>query len=152
MIIISHRGNLSGPHSCEENSQKAIDNAINLGYNVELDLRYTNNKFFLGHDEEQYETDLSWLLLRKNFLWIHCKNSMALNKIFGSELNYFWHENDDYTLTSKGFIWAYPRKEPMGSCIMVMPEKKWSVEELIKFYPYGICTDYVFAHDSNYKK
>ena len=24
--------------------------------------------------------------------------------------HYFWHQEDDYTITSKGIIWAYPGK------------------------------------------
>ena len=26
-------------------------------------------------------------------------------------LNYFWHQTDDFTLTSHGYIWTYPGKK-----------------------------------------
>ena len=40
----------------------------------------------------------------------------------GTYLNYFWHQKDDVTLTSKGWIWAYPGKQPIKGSIAVMPE------------------------------
>ena len=36
--------------------------------------------------------------------------------------NYFWHQNDDYTITSKGYIWAYPGKKLNKNAIYVLPE------------------------------
>jgi hypothetical protein len=36
--------------------------------------------------------------------------------------NYFWHEEDTVTLTSRGAIWAYPGKQPIKGSIAVMPE------------------------------
>jgi hypothetical protein len=48
---------------------------------------------------------------------------VALNE-FPNEnlLNYFFHQEDDITLTSKGYIWAYPGKQPIKNSIAVMPE------------------------------
>ena len=31
-----------------------------------------------------------------------------VNKI--QNFNYFWHQEDDYTLTSEGYVWVYPGK------------------------------------------
>jgi hypothetical protein len=53
-------------------------------------------------------------------------------------LHCFWHQEDYYTLTSKGIIWAYPNHYT-GAGILVMPSK-----ELIDKYRqsiYGICVD-----------
>jgi hypothetical protein len=62
----------------------------------------------------------------------------------GIYLNYFWHQEDDVTLTSKGYIWAYPGKQPIKNSIAVMPElKNDNLSECI-----GICSDNI----SNYKK
>jgi hypothetical protein len=144
MFLISHRGNLTGPNSCEENSPEAIDRAIEIGYHVEVDLRYIDNKFMLGHDEGQYEVDLDWLTERRDFLWIHCKNLEALSKMCFSKFMYFWHQTDNYTITSHGFVWAYPGKQPVdGCCIMVLPELEWPLEECVKLKTMGICSDYV---------
>ena len=35
----------------------------------------------------------------------------------------FWHENDDYALTSKNWIWAYPGKSAIGkNSYIALPE------------------------------
>ena len=78
-------------------------------------------------------------------LWIHAKNIDALH-VLGADakLNFFWHQEDDYTLTSQGYIWTYPGKHLMSHSVCVMPE--WDKElDLTTFKPdcYGICSDYV---------
>ena len=39
MKLIAHRGNIDGP-SDEQNSPDYIDNALSLGYDAEIDVRY----------------------------------------------------------------------------------------------------------------
>lgn len=131
MIHIAHRGNTTGKFESRENEPTYIDRAISKGYDVEIDVWYINTDYhgwqlFLGHDNPDYGINLSWLIQRKDKLWIHCKNIEALeyfnnNKII-SDLHYFWHETDTVTLTSKGYIWAYPGKQPIKNSIAVMPE------------------------------
>ena len=60
-------------------------------------------------------------------------------------INCFWHESDKYTLTSQGWIWAYPGQPGGRYSIAVHPEKL-SDEEVKKFA--GVCSDYV----DNYNK
>mgnify|MGYP000464708518 CR=1 FL=1 len=72
MKIISHRGNLRGIVVDKENRPSYIDSAIGCGYEVEVDIRYINNEFWLGHDYAKYEINLKWLTDRKDSLWIHC--------------------------------------------------------------------------------
>ena len=69
MKIISHRGNINGPLPEKENRPSYIDSAIQLGYEVEVDLRIVNNEFWLGHDTSQYKIDITWMRLRR--LWLH---------------------------------------------------------------------------------
>ena len=47
MIFIAHRGN--------------IKEALDAGYFVEVDVWLQNEKNFLGHDDPQYEVELSFL-------------------------------------------------------------------------------------------
>lgn len=138
--IISHRGNLTGPNSVHENSLEAIDHCIyKLKISVEVDLRWMNGKLYLGHDLPEILIDPIWLRIRHDNLYIHAKNPEALEFCLKEHLHYFTHENDPYTITSRGYIWAYPGKEPVGhKTIGVMPEGHWDV--LPNFY--GICTDY----------
>ena len=139
MKFISHRGNLDGQDLINENSPKQIDRVIQLGYDVEIDIRYINDNFYLGHDSPKYLIDIDWLYQRKNKLWIHLKNVECLY-MMNNELNYFWHENDKFTITSRGYIWSYP--DFINKSITVVKEKTF----IIPYNILGICTDYVFFY------
>lgn len=120
MHIISHRGNLNGPSS-RENEPKYISEALNQGFEVEVDLWAKNGLFFLGHDLLQYEVDLTFL--RKQWLWIHCKNLAALQAMSEyKQINCFAHKKDDFVLSSHGFIMLPPHMGYARNCITMMPE------------------------------
>jgi len=143
--LISHRGNINGRIEEAENRPDYIDDAIRLGYDVEIDIWVKNDILYLGHDVPQYEIPLEWLLHRKGRLWVHCKNVDAMEYIYDTDLNYFWHDTDTMTLTSKGYIWAYPGRQPIRKSIAVMPELKYmftGVEEDLSVCS-GICSDYI---------
>jgi hypothetical protein len=128
MIYISHRGNIDGKKPHLENSLSYIDDAIELGYDVEVDLWHVDGNFFLGHDEPQYSVTFDWINDRANRLWVHCKNVEAIeyfieNDFKCSDINWFWHENDLMTLTTFGYAWVYPGKQPIKGSIAVMPER-----------------------------
>ncbi len=146
MLIIAHRGNQKGPSS-QENQPNYVDQSLNEGFDCEVDLWVIKNEYFLGHSNAQYKVDLTWLISRQQQLWIHCKNAdalFALNKNRTPYLNFFWHQNDFYTLTSLGFIWVYPGEQLIKSSVAVLPEnwpdsEKTSAQLSIAF---AICTDY----------
>jgi hypothetical protein len=143
--IISHRGNLQGPKTCDENSLDAIHNAIKNDFDVEIDLRYVDGNFFLGHDEASYKISIDQLIPIKDRLWIHCKNFAALDELCGSDFNYFFHHSDDHTLTSRGYIWTFPGKDLGKNNILVMPEYAMPLNDVFKLAAWGICSDYVLA-------
>jgi len=147
MKIIAHRGNLDGPNPLEENSIDYIENAISEGFDVEIDLRVEDDQCYLGHDDPQYLATIEWLTKHKDFLWIHCKNREALEKMSSSvvEFNYFWHEIDCYTITSKGIGWVYPKNAHYQKSVIVLPETFLNFDEFDKnnYNCYGICSDYV---------
>ena len=66
MLFISHRGNINGPNHKEENKIDYILNALNEMYEVEVDLWFKNNKFYLGHDEPQFEISIDFFEKKKN--------------------------------------------------------------------------------------
>ena len=149
MKIISHRGNIIGSEPDKENTFERIKECINNGFDVEIDLRLIDQDFFLGHDEPEIRIELKELLKLASSLWIHCKNIQVLeafiNQNYGKKFNYFWHEKDKYTLTSKGFIWCYPQSYLTPNCICVMPEWSIDINNLEKIRNYnvaGICTDF----------
>jgi len=139
MILISHRGNINGK-TLLENSPNYIDDAIKKGYDVEIDIRYIRNKLYLGHDYGQYLISSDWLNDRKDKLWIHCKNHESMEYLNETDLNWFWHDIDDVTLTSKGFIWCHPKIKPIKNSISVLPDT-YNFELLGECM--GICSDYI---------
>lgn len=148
MRLIAHRGNINGPNILEENQPNYIESAIANGYDVEIDVRCEDYKFYLGHDEPQYYVPMTWLVKMKDKLWIHCKDLKSLDVLSSSpiDFNYFWHQEDDYILTSKNYIWTYPGKPYAYKSIIVMPE--WNMplknfSEIKKYNCYGICSDFI---------
>ena len=72
MYLISHRGNINGIQKEQENKPEYINRALEKGFDVEIDVRFSNGKFFLGHDYDQYEIDHKFLSNKKNL--VSCKN------------------------------------------------------------------------------
>ena len=145
MKIISHRGYLNGANNNLENHPEHIDKCIELGFDVEIDLRLISETLYLGHDFENHKITIEWLLLRKKSLWIHCKNFDSLNFLTQKnfDLNFFWHEDDLFTLTSKKIIWAYPCKNIFYNAVNVLPELNFNKSELMLNKDiYAICTDF----------
>ncbi len=139
-IYISHRGNINSKNIDYENSLNYIDNAL-IKYDVEIDIWKIDSKLFLGHDKPQYPVHIDWLLDRQHKLWIHCKNIPSLEYFKNQNLNlhYFWHENDAVTLTNKGYIWAFPGKQPILNSIAVLPETYNDITS----QSIGICSDII---------
>jgi len=142
MILIAHRGNIHGPNKLNENKPDYILETIKLGYDCEIDVWKIDSNFFLGHDKPDYEIELHFLFINSSKLWIHCKNTQALDYLIQfKELNIFWHEEDHYTITSKGVLWAHPKSIMTVNTIIVMPEHKNNQYDFTKCL--GICTDYI---------
>tara|TARA_R110000751_G_scaffold78688_1_gene158804 strand:+ start:1917 stop:2375 length:459 start_codon:yes stop_codon:yes gene_type:complete len=144
MKYIAHRGNMTGP-SVMENHPDHIREALDAGFDVEVDVWLIDGDLCFGHDEPQYPAHITVL---NNRYWLHCKNLEAL-KFFGgieiNEANVFWHENDDFTLTNKKYIWTNIDKELTSRSVMVMPElahDNWLLYTT-KAKCYGICSDFV---------
>jgi ABC-type transport system substrate-binding protein len=135
--IISHRGNLNGPKLDCENNPTYIQQAIDEGFDVEIDIWFLYGNFYLGHDDPTYLVSKFWLNSRSSKLWCHVKNLNALQQLYNdTDLNYFWHETDKMTLTSKGYPWLYPNNYIEHGITVELGLKK----EIPLVY--GICTDY----------
>ena len=149
MIYIAHRGNLEGPNPERENHPDYIKEALTIGYNVEVDVWHDNKKWWLGHDGPTYQIEKDFFY--NNMLWFHAKNLDALYQLATLGVHYFWHQEDDVALTSRGYFWTYPGKELATKSIAVMPEKA-SGNNFANCA--GICTDLVlkYMRDKNLKR
>lgn len=137
MIYISHRGNLNGIDRSIENKPEQIELVLSKGFDCEIDVWNINGNWFLGHDGPEYSVGEDFLFT--DGLWLHCKNKEALSSLIGSSAHYFWHQEDDYTLTSHGYAWVYPGKDPIIRSICCLPE--WNNTDISNFI--GVCSDYV---------
>ena len=141
MILISHRGNIDGAYPTFENNPVYINKAVHCGFDVEIDVWCVDNRWYLGHDALQHEVTLSYL--KNDKFWCHAKNIEALESMLKDNIHCFWHQEDDVTLTSKGYMWTYPGKKLTTNSIAVLPElNNQNPKKAL-----GICSDYVV----NYK-
>lgn len=145
MKLIAHRGLINGPNKEIENSIKQIKYALSLGYDVEIDLWMNDNKLYLGHDEPQYHIPWNFIYNRIDKLWIHAKNKEALEFliVYGYYCKFFYHNTDDYTLTSNGLPWIYPGKPIIKCGIVVLPELHYNMDAISNLDCYAVCSDYV---------
>ena len=143
MILISHRGNVNGPNPNEENTKDYIKKAVSLGFEVEIDVWFINNEWYLGHNKPTNKINFSWI--NNTNLWCHAKNINALYEMINKNIHCFWHQKDDFTLTSHRYIWTYPGKKLTKNSICVLPEIIENI--IIPNDISGICSDYI----QNYK-
>lgn len=141
MILISHRGNVNGPEPKSENNPNYILSALKLGYDVEVDVRFYKGYLYLGHDEPQYRISSKFLKNKK--IWCHAKDIESFESLKRIESIYFWHQNDDYTLTSNGYFWTYPGKRISKNSIYV----QFGKIKIKNLNCAGICSNYI----SDYK-
>ena len=141
--FISHRANLYKKDNDRENKIKAIYEVIDAGFDCEIDLWHYNNKLYLGHDKPTDLINILNILEMKKNLWIHCKNLEALSFFSYQEdrdLNYFWHQKDDFTLTSLNYIWTYPKKDVVPNSVIVDLLHTTRLNKKV----FGICSDNIY--------
>lgn len=139
MVLIAHRGYVNGKNSLLENNPLQIKRLLKMNINVEIDVIYEDGKVFLGHDDLKYQVDIDFL--KQEGLWCHAKNMEALRMMLDNNIHCFWHQEDDYTITSRGYVWAYPGKETDGKkTVLLFPERHPDID----YTKYDfVCTDYI---------
>jgi len=142
MIRIAHRGNYKGRNAERENTVSYIEEAIAAGYDVEVDVRLVDGKWYLGHDKPQEEVSLSFL--ERASIWAHAKNLEGYVTLWNNKLvQTFWHDRDEFVFTSKGIKWARSGVVTHDG-IMVMPDSNTELCEQIRsgaLAPLGVCSD-----------
>jgi hypothetical protein len=132
---------MNGADLSLENDPNYLLNAINFGFSCELDFWVIKNKLYLGHDEPIYKINMEFLYSYSKKLWIHCKNLDSLNFLLSNskKLNGFWHQSDDFAITTWGYVWTFPGKPTNQKSILVHLGK--SDRKLINVA--GVCSDYI---------
>ena len=138
MILVSHRGNTNGRDAKRENAPEYIEHALFKGFHVEIDVWFEDDVFLLGHDYPTHKINECFLENEK--LWCHAKNLSALEKMLQNpKIHCFWHQEDDFSITSRGYIWTYPGKPTCSKSVLVMKDGV-NFEGMNCF---GICSDFL---------
>tara|TARA_Y100000310_G_C20679331_1_gene814990 strand:- start:115 stop:549 length:435 start_codon:yes stop_codon:yes gene_type:complete len=141
MILYSHRGNVDGP-SNKENEPAYIFSAVNDGFHVEIDIYYQDEKYYLGHDEAQYEIDESFLENPKFIC--HAKNPEAfLKMIKNNNIHSFWNDLDLYAITSKDFLWTLDSHPLIFHEKIIYCNANLKMLSNLHYQFEGYCSDYV---------
>ena len=142
MILISHRGNINGPNLQRENEPLYIMEALEKGFDVEIDVWWKEDGFWLGHDYPQYKIKREFLQKKK--LWCHAKNIDAFYQMVDDEkIHCFSHDKDEVALTTKGYFWSSFENQMTNRSICVMPPDSRDLPKDIV----GVCSDYVGVYN-----
>tara|TARA_B100000989_G_C19512200_1_gene459708 strand:+ start:1016 stop:1498 length:483 start_codon:yes stop_codon:yes gene_type:complete len=144
--LISHRGNLFGPDLSKENKPEFIDEAIMLGFCVEIDIWILKDGYYLGHDRPEIKVSTDYLNKRSDNLFIHLKNNTFKVQDNFKKLNYFLHENEPFVFTSKGEKWYLPSKIIYDDGINLMPEFNWNIKDFVSKMKTEtkVCSDFIY--------
>lgn len=148
--IISHRGNLNGPNPARENTISYIDEAIQAGFNVEVDLRVDNGSLHLGHDFAQHKVTYYDIAIRKRELWVHCKDIESF--FYSPTFKCFCHTSDPFTLVTpgsypnyQGWVWVHDLSLELTNLSIIPLISKEDIDDFDLDRTktiFGICTDY----------
>lgn len=146
MKLISHRGNLNGKQIERENTVSYIEEALNGGYDVEIDVWLIDGAVYLGHDKPDHLVDINFL--KNSGLLCHAKNMEAFDLMLEyNSIHCFWHQEDTYTLTSKGIPIVYPGKQPIRNSIVMDITKGVNKNLMSEYdgtlYNISVCSDYI---------
>ena len=142
MMFIAHRGNLYGP-SLYENEPRYLTTAIQHDFKVEVDVWCVNGDLWFGHDCPDHRVQQPWLDLYAADCIFHCKNWEAMVAMQNAKQHYFWHQEDEYTLTSEGLVWVYPGRPFPKTPNFIACEPQLDILPIECLGIHGICSDYV---------
>ena len=145
--FVCHRGNLESKFVPDENRPDILDRRIRDGFGVELDVWCSEDQYWLGHDEPQYEVSFDWLMKDGAKKYIHCKDGPTFEHLLlqcgreGYNPHLFYHTKEDYALTTRGHVIVHPGVHLLDCSINMMPEmgaeKPWG-----EYYrAFAVCSD-----------
>lgn len=151
--LIAHRGITDGNYSGKENLIYTIMETLDKGYEVEADIQCYNGILYLGHDERQEPLDGLINEIERHiglwgyhsWIWYHCKDKDTLSHFVKRKSldNYFWHDVDKFTLTSKGYVWTADLSDSYPDRTVVVVKNKEDTLSQFETDCFGICSPFV---------
>lgn len=139
MIFIAHRGNFEGSDPNKENTIAYMKAAYDEGYGVECDIQLHDGKLYFGHDGPQELVDYEFI--SRDNVFCHAKTVETFSRLMNLNINCFWHESDQVTLTSEGQIWCYPGIHPLHSQAIWLDLLGRPLPDRVDIPIYGVCGD-----------
>ena len=141
MIYIAHRGNLYGPEPDSENQISYLRRGLIAGFMVESDIRFVDGRWWTGHDEPIDEVPKE-MMTNQQILW-HAKTMETAAAIIADDflrrlMHWFWHDDDHFAMTSKGWLLSHAAHQPVKGCIQVCLTNDEPASGVS-----GICSDFV---------
>lgn len=144
MDMISHRGNVNGKNIEKENSLEYLLEALDEGFDIEFDVWFVDNNFYIGSNQPKQLIDYSFLQGKRK--WINCKNPEAFFMLYDDpSVHCFYLDDNKYTLTNCKYIITTGKICKDAICLLPeCSEKKYTSEELESCA--GICSDYIVKY------
>ena len=142
-LLISHRGNLNGINNDLENTKQYINNTLNKGYYVLVDVFLLGSKHLaLGIDNPVEPVELEFLKQLK--IIVRTKDIKCFQFLLENQVHCFYQDFNSTTLTNGGLIWTSNSNILTKKCIYAMPE--WNLEDIsiCNTMPCsGICSNFI---------
>jgi len=117
--LIAHRGNYKGANPHLENVPHYLEEALDKGYDIEVDVWGMGENLWLGHDKPKCQINYAegMKLVPNPNVWWHVKNYEALIYLITRwpHLKVFSHESDNYAIVTGGYVWTAHTMFPVPS-------------------------------------
>ena len=142
-LLISHRGNINGIVPEKENTVEHIEEALEKGFHVVVDVFLIGEKHLaLGSETPQYPITIDFLTNKK--IICRAKSIEALDFLVTNQAHAFYQEAENCSLTSGGLIWVSQGKNITQRCVFAMPE--WIMPDITTLKNIdcaGICSNFI---------
>lgn len=161
--IIAHRGNIDGPHPELENAPGYLEDAVNHGFDIEVDVRILSDGYnapvpsnpdwldydlFLGHDRPIWRMQQPGIarFIEKygGVCWFHAKDPFTFRQFRLHPLRprVFFHDRDLITAVSNSdYLWGLPEAGGIHDLIVMNADAvRFPENGLVA----GLCTDWAY--------
>jgi hypothetical protein len=140
-FLISHRGNITSMQPDRENSIKYIEEAIEQGFNVMVDIWVIGKtNLALGYNRPQHQVTLEFL--KQNNIICNARSINTLNILIDNNVHCFYDTNEGISMTSGGLIWTTSDHSVVPRSIYFLPERCLvNVGEAAHIVCAGVCSD-----------
>lgn len=105
MRLIAHRGNTKGFDPAGENRITYLSQALDKGYDVEVDVRLMDGLIWLGHDKPLEVVGPQFF--RSSRVWTHAKDPATFAYLSRfPDVQCFYQDKDLISMTTNGYLWC----------------------------------------------